>query len=146
MVKDFSWNTIPWNALLFEKTLKQLSILVVENFGFILNTCHYTTKRAETRVGFPVIFSRPRWPIEPKFSQVCYFIYKLWHTKCGPLDITVHRKCPMALTTLKSCQNVWCVMLKFAGCHKGFGLLTDHWGFSCRLLRLKTISINIVLS
>ena len=23
MVKDFSWNIIPWNALLFEKTLKQ---------------------------------------------------------------------------------------------------------------------------
>ena len=23
MVKDFSWNIVPWNALLFEKTLKQ---------------------------------------------------------------------------------------------------------------------------
>ena len=23
MVKDFSWNIIPWNALLFEKTVKQ---------------------------------------------------------------------------------------------------------------------------
>ena len=28
MVKDFSWKIIPLNALLFEKTLKQLSILV----------------------------------------------------------------------------------------------------------------------
>ena len=37
MVKDFSWNIIPWNALLFEQTFKQLSILVVENYGFILN-------------------------------------------------------------------------------------------------------------
>ena len=45
MVKDFSWNIIPWNALLFEKTIKH-----------------------------PVIFSRLRWPIEPKFTQVCYFI------------------------------------------------------------------------
>ena len=98
MVKDFSWNIIPWNALLFEKTLKQLSILDIENYGFILNTCHDTAKRAETRVGFPVIFSRLWWPIEPKFSQVCYFIYKLWYTKCGPLDNTVYRKCPMALT------------------------------------------------
>ena len=25
--------------------------------------------------GFPVIFSRLWWPIEPKFSQVCYFTY-----------------------------------------------------------------------
>ena len=90
MVKDFSWNIFfQWNALLFEKTVKQLSILDSENYGFILNTCHYTAKRAETRVGFSVIFSRLRWPIEPKFSQVCYFIYKLWYTKCGPLDNTV---------------------------------------------------------
>ena len=55
MVKDFSWNIIPSNALLFEKTFKQLSIPVVENYGFILNTCH-DTKRAETRVGFPRCF------------------------------------------------------------------------------------------
>ena len=78
MVKDFSWNIISWNALLFEKTLNQLSILDSENYGFILNTCHDTAKRAETRVGFPVIFSRLWRPIEPKFSQVFYFIYKLW--------------------------------------------------------------------
>ena len=40
IVKDFSWNIIQWNALLFEKTLKQLAILD------ILNTCHDTAKRA----------------------------------------------------------------------------------------------------
>ena len=56
MVKDFSWNIVPWNALLFEKTLKQSSILVVEIYGFILNTCHDTAKRAETRVFFPRYF------------------------------------------------------------------------------------------
>ena len=75
MVKDFSWNIVPWNVLLFEKTLQQLSILYIENYGFILNTCHDTAKHAETRMGFPVIFSRLRWPIEPKFSQVCYYFY-----------------------------------------------------------------------
>ena len=74
MVKDFSWNIIPWNALLFEKTLKQYQILDIENYGFILNTCHDTAKCAETRVGFPVIFSRLWWPIEPKCLQVCYYI------------------------------------------------------------------------
>ena len=58
MVKGLSWSIIPWNALLFEKTLKQLSILGSENYGFIVNTCHDKAKRAETRVGFPVIFSR----------------------------------------------------------------------------------------
>ena len=100
MVKDFSWNIIPWNYFLFEKTLKQLSILDIENYEFILNTCQDTAKRAETRVGFPVIFSRLRWPIEPKFSQVCYFLYKLYYTKCRPLDNTVYRKCPMALTEI----------------------------------------------
>ena len=91
MVKDFPWNIISWNALFFEKSLKQLSILDIENNGFILNTCHDTAKRAETRVGFPVIFSRLRWLIEPKFSQVSYFIYKLWYTKCGPLENTVQK-------------------------------------------------------
>ena len=53
-------------------------------------------------VGFPVIFSRLRWPIEPKFSQVCYFLYKLWYTICGPLENTVYRKCPMALISTLS--------------------------------------------
>ena len=91
VVKDFSWNISTWNALLFEKTLKQLSILVVENYGFILNTSHDTVKRAETGVGFPVIFSRLRRLIEPKFSQVCYFINMLWYTECGSLDNTVYR-------------------------------------------------------
>ena len=38
MVKDFHWNIIPWNALLFEKLLKQLPILDIENNKFILNT------------------------------------------------------------------------------------------------------------
>ena len=28
VVKDFSWNIIPWNALLFEKTLKQYQIWI----------------------------------------------------------------------------------------------------------------------
>ena len=105
MVKDFSWNIIRWNALLLEKTLKQLSILDIESYGFILNTCHDTAKRAETEVGFPVIFSRLRWPIEPKFSQVCYFIHKLWYTKCGLLDNTLYRKCPMALIEF---FRLWC--------------------------------------
>ena len=58
-------------------------------------------KLAETRVVSPIIISRLRWPIEPKFSQVCYFIYKLWYTKCEPLDNTVYRKCPMALKKTK---------------------------------------------
>ena len=117
MVKDFSWNIIPWNALLFEKTLKQLSILDIENNGFILNTCHDTAKRAETRVGFPVIFSRLRWPIEPKFSQVCYFIYKLWYTKCGPLDNTVYR---VALTVNHyELSKLWCSDQQIVGSSPG---------------------------
>ena len=80
----------------FWENFKTISILDIENHGFILNTCHHTAKRAETRVGFPVIFTRLRWPIEPKFSQVCYFIYKLWYTKCWPWTVLL-TKCPMAL-------------------------------------------------
>ena len=73
-----------------------------------MNTCHDTAKRAKTRVGFPVIFSRLWWSIEPKFSQVCYFIFKLWYMKCGPLDNTVYRKCLMALNSgLKQHLLVW---------------------------------------
>ena len=46
----------------FWENIKTISIPILdsENYGFILNTCHDTVKRAETRVGFPVIFSRLR--------------------------------------------------------------------------------------
>ena len=44
---------------------KIISILDSENYGFIVNTCHDTAKCAETRAGFPDIFSPLRWPIEP---------------------------------------------------------------------------------
>ena len=64
-VKDFPWNITFW------ENIKTISILDIEIYGFYLNTCHDTAKRAETRVGFPVIFSRLRWPIEPKFLKVC---------------------------------------------------------------------------
>ena len=47
--------------------------------------------------GFSLSFLPKPMTIEPKFSQVRYFIYKLWYTKCGPLDNIVYRKCPMAL-------------------------------------------------
>ena len=58
----------------FWENIITISILDMKNYGFILNTCHDTGKRAETRVGFPVIFSWLRWPIEPKLSQVWYFM------------------------------------------------------------------------
>ena len=53
------------------------------------------TRRNVRKQGWVFPFSR--WPIEPKYSQVCYFIYKLWYTKFGPLDSTVYRKCQRAL-------------------------------------------------
>ena len=40
---------------------------------FILNTCHDTTKREDLWV-FALVFTRLQWPIEPKFSLICYFI------------------------------------------------------------------------
>ena len=82
MVKGFSWNIIPWNALLFEKTVKQYQFSKSRR-----NVRKSRRNRGETCGNKGVIFSRLRWPIEPKFSQVCYFIYKLWYTKCGPCTI-----------------------------------------------------------
>ena len=82
MVKDFPWNIVSWKALLFEKTLKQLSILDIEINRFSLNTCHDTAKRAETMLGFPDIFSQLRWPIEPKFLQVVVL-----YTSCDTLSV-----------------------------------------------------------
>ena len=92
-----------------------MSNLDSENYEFILNTCHDTAKRAETRVGFPVVFSRLRWPIEPKFSQVCYFyievvVYEVW-----ALDNTVYRKGPMALrgnAVIAKCYTNYRLLLK----------------------------------
>ena len=54
-----------------------------------------TAKRAETRVGFP------RYFLLTPMTEVCYFLYQLWYTKCGPLDNTVYRKCPMAFKGLR---------------------------------------------
>ena len=38
-------------------------------------------------------------------KKVCYFVSKLWYTKCGPLDNIVYRKCPMAFekNMLRTC-------------------------------------------
>ena len=74
VVKDFSYIYYSMKCFTFWENSKTISILDSENYGFILNTCHDTAKRADTRVGFLVIFSRLRWPIEPRFSQVCYLI------------------------------------------------------------------------
>ena len=87
MVKDFSWNISPWKALLFEKTVKQYKFSIARITYLLYDTCHDTAKRAKTGVGFPVIFSRLQCPIEPKYPQDCYFIYKLWYTKCGTWTI-----------------------------------------------------------
>ena len=90
-------------------------ILDIDVHGFILNTCQDKAKRAETKVGFPVIFSRLWWPIEPKFSQICYFyINKLWYTKCGPLDNTVYMylKHPMALIRKKIMIRIYMYHIK----------------------------------
>ena len=87
-VKDFSWNIFPWNALLYEKTLKQLSILDNENYGFIVNTRHDTAKRAETRVGFPVIFSRLRWRLSPNFHR-----FVILYISCGTRSVGLRKYC-----------------------------------------------------
>ena len=77
---------------------------------------------------FPVIFSRLQWPIEPKFSQVCYFLYQLWYTKCGPLDNTVYRKCPMALKAVDTIGN--CQSLAFTvGVSQHMHKITNLWKF-----------------
>ena len=78
--------------------------------------------------GFPVIFSRLQWPIEPKFSQVCYFIYKLWYTKCGPWDNTVYRKCPMALKTMDTVGNCQRLVLT-VGVSQHMHNITNLWKF-----------------
>ena len=98
MVKDYMypWNIISWNALLFEKTLKQLSILDIENNRFILNTCHDTAKHAETRVGFPVIFSRLQDRLSLNFQR-----FVILYISCDTRDNTVYQTCPMALTMVK---------------------------------------------
>ena len=115
-VKHFPWNIIPWNALLFEKTLKQSSILGIENNGFILNTCHDTAKRAETRVGFPVIFSRIRWPNEPKFSQDWYFILSCDTRSVGIWTI-LFTCCAIALTKIwKALQTIFDLASFLATC------------------------------
>ena len=76
---------------------KTVSILDNENYWFILNTCRDTVKQADTRVGFLVIFSRLRWPIEPKFSQGLLFDIEVVIHEVWALGNTVYQKGPVAL-------------------------------------------------
>ena len=92
----------PWNALLFEKTIKHYQFSISRIMDLFKTRVMTRRNVRKQWVGFPVIFSWLRWPIEPKFSQVCYFLYKLWYTICGPLENTVYRKCPMALISTLS--------------------------------------------
>ena len=75
MVKDFSWNIIPWNALLFEKTLKQYQFSI-SRITDLFQTHVIHSGTCGNKGGVSRYFLPTRWPIEPKFSQVCYFIYK----------------------------------------------------------------------
>ena len=77
MVKEFSWNiTLVHEMLYFLRKHKNNINSRTRELWIYFNTCHDTAERAETRVGFHVMFSRLRWPIEPKFSEVYYFICK----------------------------------------------------------------------
>ena len=67
----------------------------------------------ETRVGFPVIFSWLRWPIKPKFSQVCYFILS-----CDTQSVGLGQYCLTKVSNgFKSCWSYfshnenWCLIL-----------------------------------
>ena len=57
MVKDFSWNIIPWNALLFEKTLKQYQFSI-SRITDLFET-HVMTRRNVRKQGwvFPLFSS-----------------------------------------------------------------------------------------
>ena len=85
-------------------------------------------------MGFPVIFSRLRWPIEPKFSQVCYFIYKLWYNEVRDLDNTVYRKCIMALI---QADEHWAMSL--AKCTLGRQSICCNLRFNCIKCTTSTI-------
>ena len=86
MVKDFSWNIIAWNALLFEKTLKQFINSRYRELWTYFKHISWHGETCRNKGGFSRYFLPTPMMIEPKFSQVCYFVYKLWYTKCGPLD------------------------------------------------------------
>ena len=63
----------------FWENIKTISILDSENYGFILNTImSWHSETCGNKSGFSSYFLPS--PIEPKFSQVCYFM--LWYTKC----------------------------------------------------------------
>ena len=80
----------------FWENIKTISILDSENYKFILNTCHDTKKRAETRVGFAVIFSRLRRPIELNFHRFV-ILYRFCDTRSVGLGQYCLPKVPMAL-------------------------------------------------
>ena len=98
MVKDFSWNIVPWIALLFEKTLKQLSIVNNEIYGFILNKCPWHGETCGYKVWVFLLFS----PDSDDRLSVNFHRFIILYKSCdtrsvGLLDNTVYRKCPMAL-------------------------------------------------
>ena len=102
MVKDFPWNIIPWNALLFEKTFKQLSILDIENNGFIFYVMTPRNVRKQGLV-FPLFSPDSDDRLSLNFHRfvILYIIviHEVW-----ALDNTVNRCCAIAL------KKMWWIM------------------------------------
>ena len=85
MVKDrLLWKYYSMKCFTFWENNKTIINSQYRELQIYLNTCHDTVKQGETRVGFPVIFSRLRWRIEPKFHM-----FVILYISCWPLDNTV---------------------------------------------------------
>ena len=104
-MKDFSWNIIPWNALLFEKTLKQ-------------NNKHRFSIYRELRIYFKHMswhgetcgnkggFSRYFVPDDRLSLNLHRFVILYRSCDTRAFDITVYWKCPLALRGVLESQMV----------------------------------------
>ena len=88
MVKDFSWNIIPWDALLFEKTAKQYKFSLTRITD--LYETHVMTRRNARKQGwvFP-LFS----PNSDDRLSLNFHRFVIWYRSCGTQSVGLGQHC-----------------------------------------------------
>ena len=73
---------------------------------------HSNIKRLQLKGVFSFIFLlQLRWPVELKFSQICYFMHMLGYAKWEYWSLTITKPCPVPLSQANSCdmKNLLCI-------------------------------------
>ena len=88
MVKDLSWNIIPWNALLFEKTAKQYKFSLTRITD--LFETHVITRRNARKQGW--VFLLFSLDSDDRLS-LNFHRFVIWYRSCGTQSVGLGQHC-----------------------------------------------------